>query len=170
MITVTVDQASVTETIDHLEAVRKRIFIGVKQGMREAMEGLAGVAVAEMGAAGIENRTGELAENILKSPRIWENAGEIGGTVKAKATMKLKGRSFEGYLGTALDEGFHVKAVDGNLFRFTEPDADTLYARGHAAFDVKPHPFLQRASESFAPSIIDIIQAAVNAAIAGDVA
>lgn len=167
MIEFKVDPRSVSNAVDYLEAVRKRIFEGVKGGMQEAMEGLAGVAVAEMGAAGIQNRTGELAADILVSPRVSESVTTIRGSVRAMRSMKLKGREFAGFIGTALDEGFHVTAVEGSLFRFTEPGADTLYSRGHVAFDVAPHPFLKRAADSFAPSIIDLITARVNEAVDG---
>jgi hypothetical protein len=167
MIEFKVDPRSVTNTVDYLEAVRKRIFQGVKAGMQEAMEGLAAVAVSEMGAAGIQNRTGELAADILASPKVRETVTTIRGSVRAMRTMKLGGRTFAGYVGTALDEGFHVKAVEGNLYQFTEPTEGTYYTRGHAAFDVRPHPFLKRAAQSFAPSIIDIIQMRVNEAVQG---
>jgi hypothetical protein len=165
MIELKVDPASITNTVDYLEAVRKNIFAGVRAGMEEAMEGLAGVAVAEMGASGIQSRTGELAANILKSPRIFENASVITGRVSARGKMKLKGRTFEGFLGAALDQGFHVKAVEGSLLQFSPPGEGTLYSRGHVAFDVKPHPFLKAAADSFAPTLLDIITARVNEAI-----
>lgn len=167
MIEFKVDPRSVTNTVDYLEAVRKRIFEGVRAGMTEAMEGLAAVTVAEMGAAGIQNRTGELAADILASPKVTENATTIRGRVRAMRTMKLGGREFAGFVGTAIDEGFHVKAVEGSLYQFTEPTEGTFFTRGHAAFDVRPHPFLKRAADSFAPSIIDLIQMRVNEAAEG---
>jgi hypothetical protein len=159
-----VDQHSVDQTVDYLDSVRLRIFAGVRSGMKEAMEGLAGTAVAEMGAAGIQSRTNQLAENILASPQIAEDKYAIRGRVSAKGKMKLKGRTFLGFLGTALDEGYHVPAVKCPMYQIVAPDGDTFWARGHVAFDVKPHPFFRAASESYAPTLIDIISARVREA------
>jgi len=166
MIELQVDQASVDNTIEWLESVRLKIFAGIRESMEEAMLDLAGVAVAEMTSAGIKNRTGELAENIIKSPHVSENRETIVGRVTAKADMTLAGRTFFGFLGTALDEGYHVPEVDAALYQFTEPDAGTLYSRGHMAFDIKPHPFLSRASDVYAPTLIELIETAVNDAVA----
>lgn len=167
MIELKVDQASVDRTVDYLEAVRQRIFAAVHAGMEEAMEGLAGEAINQLEAAGIHSRTGQLLENIGNSPRVTETTDLIIGKVKAEREMKLGGRTFIGYVGTALDEGFHVKAVPGHLYQFTEPDADTLFTQGHQAFDVKPHPFLKRAIEAYESPLMDIIRARVQEAIGG---
>ena len=158
-----VDQRSVDRTLEHIDAVRLRIFASVKAGMQEAMEGLAATAIDKMLAAGIQVRTGQLLENIGNSPRVTETAEFIKGSVKAEREMKLGGREFVGYVGTALDEGYTVPEFDGKLYQFTEPDAGTLYRLGHRAFDVKPHPFLREASDQFAPTILDIIQARIDA-------
>jgi hypothetical protein len=166
MIDFAVDQSSVDRTIEHLDAVRLRIFAAVREGFEEGMVDLAGTAVAEMGAAGIQNRTGELAENILKSPRVNESRTNISGRVKAQATWKLGGRSFLGYLGTALDEGYSVPGVEGALYQFSEPGEGTLFARGHTAFDVRPHPFLRQAQEAWAPTFLELIATRVNDAVA----
>lgn len=164
MIGFEVDQRSVDGTVEYLGTVRQRIFAAVRGGMKEGMEGLAGTAVAEMGAAGIQSRTNQLAENILASPQIAEDKYAIKGRVSAKGKMKLKGRTFLGFLGTALDEGYRVPAVKCAMYQITKPDGETFWARGHVAFDVKPHPFLRRASESYAPTLIDIISARIREA------
>jgi hypothetical protein len=75
--------------------------------------------------------------------------------------MTSGGRKFKGYLGTAIDEGFHVPAVEGKLLKFTPAGAETRFTRGHVAFDVAPHPFLIRAKEAFASPIMQIIAARV---------
>ena len=59
--------------------------------MLTAMEGLAETAVASMTAAGIQERTGELEENILKSPAITETREMIRGEVKAKGKIDHRG-------------------------------------------------------------------------------
>jgi hypothetical protein len=161
-----VNQASVDNTIEWLGSVRLKIFAGIRESMEESLLDLAGAAVAEMTAAGIKNRTGDLAENIIKSPRVTENQQSIFGRVTAKAEMTLAGRTFFGFLGTALDEGYHVPEFDGNIYEFTEPDAGTLYRRGHIAFDIKPHPFLSQAADAWAPSFIEIVEATVNQVVA----
>jgi hypothetical protein len=166
MIELTVDQPSVDRTVEWLESVRLKIFAGIRESMEEAMLDLAGTAVAETTSAGIENRTGELAENIIKSPKVRETAAAITGRVTAEREMTLKGRTFMGYVGTALDEGYHVPDIEGNLYQFTEPDDGTLYRRGHVAFDVKPHPFLRAASEAYAPTLIELIEAKVLEVVA----
>jgi hypothetical protein len=166
MIDFAVDQSSVDRTLEHLEAVRLRIFATVRESMEESLLDLAGTAVAEMGAAGIQNRSGELAENIIKSPRVNESATNISGRVKAEATWKLGGRSFLAYVGTALDEGYSVPPVEGSLFQFTESGEGTLFTRGHVAFDVRPHPFLRRAQEAWTPTFLDLIESRINGAVA----
>lgn len=166
MIELEVNQPSVDQTVEWLESVRLKIFAGVRDAMEEGMLDLAGVVLVEMSAAGIKNRTGDLAESIIKSPKVTETATAISGRVKAEGQMKLGGRTFLGFLGTALDEGYHVPDVDGNLYQFSEPDGDTLYRRGHVAFDVKPHPFLREASEAYSPTLIELIEARVNEVVA----
>jgi len=158
-----VDQNSVDQTLAHIEAVRLRIFANVKAGMQEAMEGLAAEAIDKMLAAGIQVRTGQLLENIGNSPQVRETAQFIKGRVSARREMKIGGRDFVGYVGAAIDEGYKVPALDAKLFQFTEPDASTLFARGHRAFDVKPHPFLLASQQAFEAPIMDIIRARVEA-------
>lgn len=161
MLQLAVEQRSVDSVAGYLERVKLRIFQKMREGMQEAMEGLAGETVFQASAAGIQNRTGQLFTDILNSPKVRETPELIVGTVTAASEMTSGGRKFKGYLGTALDEGFHVPAVTGKLFQFTSADGDTLYARGHTAFDVKPHPFLRRSKEAFTAPILEIIAARV---------
>jgi hypothetical protein len=46
------DPVSVDETIAYIEEVRERILQAIRQGMREAMEGLADTTVEQFYAAG----------------------------------------------------------------------------------------------------------------------
>ena len=165
MIELQVDQASVNRTIEHLQAVRLKIFAAVRVAMKAGMEELAGVAVVEMGAAGIQSRTGRLAENILKSPQIRETQYEISGRVTAKAPMTIGGRTFSGYLGTALDEGYSVPEVQCNMHQITEANGESFWTHGHVAFAVRPHPFLRAASASYAPTLIELIRDRIYEAI-----
>ena len=161
MLRVTIDPRSVDNVVDYVERTKLRIFQKMREGMREAMDGLADEAVSQAQSAGIQIRTGELFLDILASPKVKETEDLIIGSVSAQSEMTTGGLKFKGYLGTALDEGFKVPGVEGTLFQFTEADKDTLYSRGHIAFDVKPHPFLRQAKEAFTAPIMEIIAAAV---------
>jgi hypothetical protein len=166
MLEVKVDQKSVDTTIDYMEAVKQRIFAAIRTGMAEGMELLAANAVEEMGAAGIQNRTGALAENILKSPRVTEDADFIRGRVSAVSLVKARGGGlYYNNLGNILDMGFHDPQTKSPLHQFTESDGETFWARGHVAFDVKPHPFFRRAVEVSESPIMDIIRARVAEAV-----
>lgn len=159
------DPASVTETTDYLEEAREKILAAVRTGMQEAMEGLAGEAVSMMSAAGIHQRTGELAENIEDSPKVTETKEVIRGTVSAERDITLGGRKSK-HVGLWMEEGYHVPEVTGKLFQFTDADWDTLYSRGHRAFDVKPHPFMDPALREYETTITQIITDAVEGALA----
>lgn len=161
MLQLVIEQRSVDSVVDYVERVKLRIFQKMHEGMQEAMEGLAAEAVSQASAAGIQGRTGQLFMDILGSPRVKETPELITGTVSAQSEMTSGGRKFKGYLGTAIDEGFHVKAVEGKLLKFTEADSDTLYRLGHTAFDVRPHPFLRQAKKAFTSPIMEIIAARV---------
>lgn len=166
MIELAVDQSSVEHTIDWLEAVRLKIFAGIKDAMIDKIEDLAAITVAEMTAAGIHRKTGALVEDILESPGTGENAKEIWTRVLPKSNMTLAGRTFFGYLGTALDEGYHVPPIDGAIYQFTDPDGETLFRRGHVAFDVKPHPFLRESQKIWEPGFFDFVEQRINEVIA----
>jgi len=161
MLQIIIEQRNVDSVVGYVERVKQRIFEKMRIGMREAMDGLADETVAQAGAAGIQPRTGELFLDILSSPKVKETPELIIGTVDTQSEMTSGGRKFKGYLGTALDEGFHVRAVEGKLFQFTTADSDTLYSLGHTAFDVKPHPFLRQAKDAFTAPIMEIIEARV---------
>jgi hypothetical protein len=167
MIEFKVDPRSITNTVDYLEAVRKRIFEGVRSAMEEGIEELGEVAKAGMSAAGIQSRTGALMES-LEWHSVEESATKIYSSIRPVTPAKVEGRDVPTfYLATALDEGFHVKAVEGKTFQFTKADGGTLFSRGHVAFDVKPRPFLRQSVQSFAPVLLDLIQARVNEAVQG---
>jgi hypothetical protein len=159
MLQVIIEQRGVDTVVSYIERTKQRIFQKMREGMEEAMQGLAGEAVYQASAAGIHNKTGQLFTDILNSPKVGENADAIFGRVRTKSEMTSGGRKFEGYLGTALDEGFRVPATKKTkVFQFAAADGDTIYSRGHVAFDVKPHPFLARAKEEFTAPIFEIIE------------
>lgn len=168
MLIIQAEPRSVDRVLDHVDEVKERIFAKMREGMQEAMEGLATEAVAQATAAGIQSRTGQLFEDILNSPKVRENAELIFGRVSTESEMTIAGRKFKGFLGTALDEGFHVRSEHAKApYQFTGSDGGTFYARGHVAFDVKPHPFLRRTKEAFTAPILQIIAAKVAEAYDG---
>lgn len=153
MIKLTLDPASVDRTVDYVEQMKQRIFAGMRAGMREAMQALAGDVIAR-----VHSRTGELVEAIERSPRVKETAEVIRGTIAAKVGRKP--------IGIWLEEGTHVRAVKGNLYGFTAADGNTVFTRGHRAFDVKPHPILNPALDAMRQPIMEIIAARVREATA----
>lgn len=153
MIQLQVERASVDAVQDYLERVKQRILAGIRAGMQEAMENLAGTAIEQMSAAGIQSRSGALVEAIGDSPKATETTEVIRGTVSSNVGIKN--------LGLWLEEGIHDPAVKGKLYQFTAPDGSTVYTRGHRAFDVKPHPFLNPALEASKQPIMDVIAARV---------
>jgi hypothetical protein len=153
VINLKVDRASVDSTVAYIDQVKERILAGIRSGMQEAMEGLAGAVESKLEGDPIVSRTGELASAIAKSPKVTETATIIRGTVTADVGLK--------HLGIWLEEGTHVPAVDGKLYEFTEADGDTFFARGHRAFDVKPHPFMNPALDEMKAPIMQIIADAV---------
>ncbi len=173
MLQVIIEQRSVDQVVDYVERVKLRIFEKMREGMREAMDTLADETVSKMLGAGIEMRTGELALDILASPSVKETSELIVGTVSPKSEMKSGGRTFLGYLGTALDEGYTVPSAvplgkkvgkgqgDAGVFQFTTSDGDTRYTFGHKAIRVRPHPFLHEAVEASRAPIMEIIAASV---------
>jgi hypothetical protein len=152
------DESSVDGVADYMETARQRILQAVRDGMLEAMKNLASDAVGQMAGAGIVEHSGQLAEAIERSPSVSETKEVIRGTVSSDVGAK--------HLGLWLEEGIHDPEVPAHLYEFTEPDGSTFYTRGHRAFDVKPHPFLNRALEGAQTMIADLIQQSVDDAIA----
>jgi hypothetical protein len=170
MLQVVIEQRSVDSVVSYIERTKQRIFQKMREGMQEGMEGLAGEAVYQATAAGIHNKTGQLFTDMLNSPKVGENADVIWGRVSTKSDMTVKGRTFEGYLGTALDQGFTVPSAvpsgrkidgaqgDAKVYQFAPADGESRFTFGHAAFKVAPHHFLRRAKEEFASPIMEIIE------------
>jgi hypothetical protein len=166
MLDAKLDPKSLSSTVDYMQTVKQRILAAVRSGMAEGMELLAENTVAELYRSGIQRRTGVLEENILSSPRVTEDANVIRGRVTAKSLVKAKGgQPYYNNLGNMLDLGFHDPAVGKEpMHQITEPDGGTFWARGHVAFDVKPHPFFRRAVEVSESPIMELIRSRVSRA------
>lgn len=156
----------------YMERVKLKIFEGVRAGMTEGMELLATNTVQELYASGIHRRTGALEAHILSSPRVTEDASFIRGRVTAESEVKAKGGAlYINNLGNILNMGFHDPAVGNEpMHQIAEPDGGTFWARGHVAFDVKPHPFFRKAVAASESPIMDLIREHVTEAVekAGD--
>ncbi|HVJ09268.1 MAG TPA: hypothetical protein VM554_12880 [Acidisarcina sp.] len=158
MIGLVVEPESVDQAVEHIDAVRQRILASLRDGMQRAMAGLAGAAVEEMAEAGIQNRSGELKGAIVRSPWVSETPLILRGNVTADVGMK--------HVGLWMEEGTNVPAVEGKIFEFAEPDAESLYSHGHAAFQVRARPFMNPALQKYQDSILQILADAVAEAIA----
>ncbi len=169
MLELRLEQRSVDATGEYLERVKLRIFAKMQEGMQEAMEGLAAEAVSQAEAAGIHSRSGQLFESILDSPRVKDAPEFVRGTVSAEKGAK--------HVGLWMEEGYSVPAVKlsdsgqrrrfnrspragflHRAFKFTASDGAVVWAAGHKAFTVAPHPFMNRAIQAFKAPIMDIIR------------
>jgi hypothetical protein len=151
------DPASIDETVSYVEQTRERILDAIRTSMLEAMHDLAWNVADKLQGDPIVSRSGELLGAILASPSVTVKSESITGSVWSDVGEK--------HIGLWLEEGTHVPAVDGKLFQFTEPDGKTFFTRGHRAFDVKPHPFLNPALHESETMIFELIQQAVDGAI-----
>ena len=158
MIALTLDPGSVEGVKDYLEETRRNILLAIRGGMQEGMEALAWDVADKFAGNPIVSRSGELLGGILGSPKVTETTEVIRGTV---AAVSANGKP----IGLWLEEGTHVPVVKGSLFQFTEPDGKTLYTRGHRAFDVKPHPFMNPSLREMKQPIMDIIAARLSEAL-----
>jgi hypothetical protein len=162
-----VDPKSVASSLSYIESVKQNILEAVRAGMAEGMDVLAENTVDAMHSAGIEKRSGDLEERVLKSPRVTEDEAFIRGRVSAHSLVKARGgKEYINNLGNILNMGFREKAVKKvPMHEITAADGDTYWARGHRAFDVKPHPFFRRAVEVSEAPIMDLIRNRVADAV-----
>lgn len=157
-----VDQKSGDSTVDYMEAVKQKVLQGIREGIAEGMEILAGNTVFAMEASGIQARTGLLEKNILESAGVSEDADVIRGRVSAFSRVKEKGGgTYVSNLGNILDLGFHDPAEKGKtapMYQFAAANGESAWTHGHKAFSVQPHPFFRRAVEVSEAPIMDVIR------------
>jgi len=146
---------------DYLERARQNILAGIRQGMQEAMEGLAWTVADKLQGNPIVSRSGKLLGKILGSPTVVEKPAYIKGTVDSDVGKK--------HQGLWLEKGTEVKAVEGKLFHFTTADGQSVFTHGHRAFRVAPHPFLNPSLEEYRPTILDLISMRITEAVNGTV-
>jgi hypothetical protein len=187
MISLFVEQASVDETVDHLQMVRERIFANIREVMEAGAPELAQMTVEAAAEEGIEERTGKYFASILASAMAYDNDVEIGAQVTTDSSMGQKGK----HIGIWLMAGFHEKAMklsdtgqrrkynkyskagesfaDSYLHRAFgfQADGTLVWAAGHAAFSVRSRPFAREAQERWYPPLVEKMQEAIAAAAAG---
>jgi hypothetical protein len=155
-----VDPASAARVDAHLETTRQRVLAGIRNAMQEAMEGLAWTVADKLQGNPIVSRSGRLLGAVLGSPKVKETDTVIRGTVSADVGGK--------HLGLWLEDGTHVPAVAGKIFSYTAPGGEQVFARGHKAFEVKPHPFMNPSLQEYKATILQMIAARVTEAVAND--
>jgi hypothetical protein len=163
MLQFAVDEESVTGVLDYLEQTRQNIMAGIRSGMQQAMEGLAWTVADKLQGSPIVSRSGELLGHVLGSPKVTDTPHYIKGTVDAELGKK--------HLGLWLEAGTNVPSTIGTakgvLYQFTPADGDSVFTRGHRAFSVKPHPFMNPSLIEYKPTIIDIITQRITEAAGG---
>lgn len=181
MIRLLVDPASVTAVTRHIEQLRERVLVGIRLGMRDAMQGL-----AEHTADNAPSQTGKLAERIRQSAQVTETPDQVIGTVGPHGFSKSIARWIEGGVNQpAVDlakkyAGLQAKASAGKRLSrtsqaFLEKRRVMIYDprrtgnpqgffTSHKAFTVPPRPFMQRSQDDYAAQIREIIQARIEEA------
>lgn len=181
MIRFFVDPSSVSAVTSHIEQLRERVLVGVRLGMRDAMQQL-----AEHTADNAPSQTGKLAERIRQSAQVTETPDQIVGTVRPPGFSAAITRWIErGVKQPAVDlaakyAGIQAKLSAGKRISrtsqaFVEKRRVMIYdprrtgqAQGfftsHKAFTVPARPFLERSQEDFKANILDIIRARMEEA------
>jgi hypothetical protein len=143
MIDIRIDPASTSQVLDHMDLVRERLLVHVREGMKQAMHGLAENVGGKLQGDPIHSHSGDLLAAVLKSPRVWENGRSIGGTVSA-----------------------NVGQFDSRNLRRNPALAAAALARRLSGEDrVRAYPFLGPSLEEYAPTITQIIQEKVADAV-----
>lgn len=156
-----VDDASIQETADYLEQTRMRILSAIREGMAEAMGGLAWTVADKLQGSPIVSRTGQLLGTVLGSPKVTETDSYIKGTVSSNDGKKPKGLWLEGGISDPSTLGMDT----GLLYEFTASDGKSVFTHGHAAFQIAPKPFLNPSLEEYKPTILDIITSRIEGAV-----
>jgi len=147
------------EQQDYLELTRQNILNGIRQGMWEGMQQLAGDLVSKF-----HSRTGVLADAILRSPRLLEGENYIAGEV---STQSAHGRNLGLWLEYGIQDPSTLNTDKAKFYQFTSADAGSVWTHGHGAFQVAPHPFFNSTFQEDYPTILEIIQARIVEATDG---
>jgi hypothetical protein len=138
--------------LEYIEEVKLRAIEGATLGMGEAMDDLGNAA-----AGNAPKRTGELASIIARSPRVIATQRFIKGTVSANKG----GRN----VGLWQEFGIHVPAVANKLMVFVAPGGQVVFTRGHKAFHIPGHPFMNPTLQERKARIIETIANGIREAV-----
>ena len=157
MIALEVDPQSVEAVDEYFEATRQRILTGIREGMQEAMEGLAALVAQKVAGSPIHSRTGKLLAAILGGVHVRSNANAIVGEVRPDTH---DGRN----LALWLEKGVNEPGVVGKLMRFVA-DGALRFAYSHRAFRIEGRPFMNPSLEEDKTTIMEIIERRIANAI-----
>jgi hypothetical protein len=155
MIRLDVDEASFQEAGDHLESIRLNILAGIVGGMMEGMQGFAGAVAAKLQGNPIAERTGNLLQTVLASPRVVQTDAYIKGEVST-AGGKFRNLGLWLEYGTKFPSSGNTGAYPGQfLHSFTSANRSSISKLGHGAFRIEPKPFFNNTFDDFSPTILD---------------
>lgn len=147
-------QIDSTEAVDYVDRVRRRVLKALREGMAEAMQGLAAVA-----AANAPKKSGSLAAAILRSPKVTSTSKVIRGSVSGDVGAK--------HVALWQEQGINVPAVTNKLMVFVGSDGTPVFTRSHKAFRVAGRPFMNPALDTYQGQIIETLQKRMEEAAAG---
>lgn len=145
------------EVSEYLEATRKRILAGIREGMQEAMEGLASLVAEKVGGSPIQSHTGKLLAAILGGVHVRSTANAVIGEVRPDTHG---GRN----LALWLEKGVNEPGVTGKLMRFIA-DGALRFIYSHRAFRIEAKPFMNPTLEQDKTTIMEIIQQRIAGAL-----
>lgn len=149
------DEADLARVSDHLEATRLNILAGIVAGMAQGMQNLAAAVGAKLQGDPIAERTGNLLQAVLSSPRVIQTAQFIMGIV---STTSAKFRN----LGLWLEFGTKFPTKGKGLSRYPQQflhtfqpaNPQSISRHGHGAFRIEPKPFFNDTFEEVEPDIL----------------
>lgn len=144
-----IDRSAVDE---RLAALPEQIVKAAQEGMYEGMTGF-----AKLVASRVHSRTGDLARAIENSARIRDNGTQVTGTISPRNSKGLP-------IGLWIEEGISEPATD-KLLAFAGAGRGEGFSRGHKAFKIPAHPFINPSMDEFQGEIIEKIRAQIEAAV-----
>lgn len=136
-----IDRSAVDQRLQELPG---QVRAGADEGMYQGMQGF-----ARLVASKVHSRAGGLAHAIENSARIRDDGSQVTGTISPRNSHGLP-------VGLWIEEGIKEPATD-KLIRFAGAGRGDGFARGHKAFKIPAHPFIQPSMEEYRQTIIDKI-------------
>jgi hypothetical protein len=151
------------EQADYVEQVRRNILAGIQMGMLAGMEQLAGDVSTKLHGDPIGERTGDLLETVLRSPRVVTTEAYIKGEVST-AGAKFRNLGLWLEFGT----GFPKKGKGLAQYpkQFLPGNSESAKSAGHGAFRIAPRPFFNPTFQEDYPTILETINQRIAEACA----